>query len=49
MRDAELTDCLNLVIGYCDSIADRIKRYDITEESVRRNDDHLDLLLMPMF
>lgn len=49
MRNAELADCLGLVIGYCDSIADRIGRYGITEESVREDDDHLDLLLMPIF
>ncbi len=49
MRNAELADCLNLVIGYCDSIADRIERYDITEESVCEADNHLDLLLMPIF
>ncbi len=49
MRSADLADCLELVIGYCDSITERIGRYGITEESVHKTDDHLDLLLMPMF
>lgn len=37
------------MLPLCDAVADRIARYGMTRESVRANDDHLDLLLMPLF
>ena len=49
MRDPDARECLELLVPLCESVADRIDRYDMTEESVARNADHFDLLLMPIF
>lgn len=49
MREADAAECLELVVPLCKSVAERIEKYGMTKESVQRNDEHLDLLLMPIF
>lgn len=49
MKDADAVECLELLLPLCDSISERIAKYDMTQLSVSKEDDHLDLLLMPIF
>ena len=49
MRNPDAIECIELLVPLCESVADRIDRYGMTEETVASNADHLDLLLMPMF
>lgn len=49
MRNPDALECIELIVPLCRSVADRITRYSMTEESVASNQDHLDLLLMPIF
>lgn len=49
MRDPDAVECLELMLPLCESVADRIGRYSITEQSIAENTDHFDLVLMPIF
>ncbi len=49
MRDPDVTECLELVLGLCEAIEDRIARYGITAQTIKEDDSHLDLVLMPIF
>lgn len=49
MRNLEAIECIELMVPLCDIVSDRIARYSMSRESVCLNDDHLDLLLMPIF
>lgn len=49
MRNPDAIECIELILPLCKSIGDRIERYGMTLDSVRENDDFLDLLLMPIF
>lgn len=49
MRNPEAIECIELMVPLCDIVSDRIARYSMSRESVCLNDDHLDLLLMPIF
>lgn len=49
MRNPNAIECIELLVPLCDSVAERIARYEMTQESLQENDDHLDLLLMPIF
>ncbi len=48
MRNPEAIECIELMVPLCDIVSDRIARYSMSRESVCLNDDHLDLLLMPI-
>ena len=48
MRSPDALECIELLVPLCESVADRISRYGMTEETVASNTDHLDLILMPM-
>ena len=49
MRNPDAVECIELIIPLCESVAERIERYGMTEDTVSVNDDHLDLILMPIF
>lgn len=49
MKDADALECIELVLPLCISISERIKGHGMTKETVRENDEHMDLLLMPIF
>lgn len=49
MKNADASECVELLLPLCESIAERIARYGMTQQSLRDNEDHLDLLLMPIF
>ena len=49
MRNANVYECLELIVSYCNSIQERIEKYNMTAQSVADNNEHLDLLLMPIF
>ena len=49
MREASAKECLELLVPLCESVAERIDRYKITEETIAQDSGHLDLILMPIF
>lgn len=49
MRNVDAIECLELVVSYCETIQERIEKHKMTAESVAASDEHLDLLLMPIF
>ncbi|MBQ9043017.1 MAG: DUF86 domain-containing protein [Eggerthellaceae bacterium] len=49
MRNPDAIECIELIVPLCESVAERIERYGMTEKTVAENPDHLDLILMPMF
>lgn len=49
MHDSNAVECIELIVPLCETVADRIERYAMTEQSVSEISDHLDLLLMPIF
>lgn len=49
MKNPSATECVELIVPLCRTVAERIERYGMTEQSVAGNSDHLDLLLMPIF
>lgn len=49
MRNADVDECLEQIVPLCESVAERIQRYGITEESIATDSSHLDLVLMPIF